>query len=127
MRLHWFLAFAVGTILAGSACSSSTGSGQGDDGGTPPAGKDGSPTMDAETPLDGGSAEHAEAGNTEASAPCTTRVTYGSAWIHGANHPASFDDAPGKLTWDGTCTDEGPNSYALLSNGWKPYFQGNGA
>ena len=59
--------------------------------------------------------------------PCTTRVTYGSAWIHPSGHPDDFDVAQGDVTWDGTCTDDGANSYALLSNGWKPYFTGNGA
>jgi len=56
--------------------------------------------------------------------PCTTRVTYGSAWIHGPEHPADFDDAPGVITWDGICTADGANSYAILSNGWRPYFTG---
>ena len=60
-------------------------------------------------------------------APCTTRVTYGQAWIHGANHPAQDDTAAGDVTWDGTCTDDGANSFAVLSNGWKPYFTGHGA
>ncbi len=63
----------------------------------------------------------------EASAPCATRVTYGSAWIKPTNHPASYDDVAGLVTWDGTCTDDGANSYAVLSNGWKPYFTGNSA
>lgn len=54
---------------------------------------------------------------------CTTRITYGDAWLH-PNHPAQFDDAGGTVTWDGNCTNEGPNSYAVLSNGWKPYFAG---
>ncbi|MEO8874473.1 MAG: family 43 glycosylhydrolase, partial [Polyangiaceae bacterium] len=59
---------------------------------------------------------------------CTsTRVTYGDAWIRGASHPADFDDATGLVTWDGTCTDEGANSFATLSNGWKPYFTGHNA
>ena len=62
-----------------------------------------------------------------AGTPCSTRITYGSAWIHGANHPAPSDDAAGLVTWDGACVDDGGNSYALLSNGWKPYFTGNGA
>ena len=62
-----------------------------------------------------------------AGTPCSTRITYGSAWIHGANHPAPSDDAGGVVTWDGACVDDGANSYALLSNGWKPYFSGNGA
>lgn len=115
-------------LLAGIAACSSSGSGP-----SAAQGDDASSGMDAATPLDGGASSDAPgdrgaAGDApEASTPCTTRVTYGSAWIHGTNHPASFDDAAGKLTWDGTCTDDGANSYAVLSNGWKPYFQGNGA
>ncbi len=58
---------------------------------------------------------------------CSTVVTYGNTWIHGANHPDQFDVAQGDVTWDGTCTDDGANSYATLSNGWKPYFTGHGA
>ena len=27
--------------------------------------------------------------------PCTTRISYGAAWIAPANHPANFDDVPG--------------------------------
>ncbi|MCC7538412.1 MAG: family 43 glycosylhydrolase, partial [Deltaproteobacteria bacterium] len=56
--------------------------------------------------------------------PCTTRITYGSSWIHGPDHPAQHDDAPGVVTWDGTCVRDGSNSYATLSNGWRPYFEG---
>jgi GH43 family beta-xylosidase len=59
--------------------------------------------------------------------PCTTRITYGDAWIHPAAHPSNVDIASGAVTWDGTCTDDGANSYALFSNGWKPYFSGHGA
>ena len=59
--------------------------------------------------------------------PCTTRVSYGDAWIHPAGHPDLFDDVTGPLTWDGTCTDDGGNSFAVLSNGWKPYFTGPAA
>jgi len=33
--------------------------------------------------------------------------------------------ASGEVTWDGVCTPDGANSYALLSNGWKPYFTGH--
>src|SRR6185312_10718761 len=69
-----------------------------------------------------------EAGTqSDAVAPCTTRIQYGAAWIHGANHPDDFDVASGPVTWDGTCTDDGTNSYATLSNGWKPYFSGHSA
>ena len=86
---------------------------------------------DATTIVDGSTISDAQAresdAGAEAGAPCTTRITYGSSWIHGASHPAAFDDAAGIVTWDGTCTDDGANSYALLSNGFKPYFSGNGA
>lgn len=57
--------------------------------------------------------------------PCTTRITYGNGWIHGPDHPADFDLAAGVVTWDGACTDDGSNSYAVLSNGWRPYFAGH--
>lgn len=56
--------------------------------------------------------------------PCTTRITYGSAWIKG-NRQTDYDDAQGVVTWDGAChTDSSGNAYAQLSNGWKPYFSG---
>jgi beta-xylosidase len=58
---------------------------------------------------------------------CTTRITYGSTWLHPANHPAQYDVVSSDVTWDGTCVDSGGNSYAVLSNGWKPYFAGSGA
>ncbi|MFT3698007.1 MAG: glycoside hydrolase family 43 protein [Kofleriaceae bacterium] len=54
---------------------------------------------------------------------CSTRITYGATWI--SAHPAQFDDVMGEVTWDGTCTDDGANSYATLSNGFKPYFTGH--
>lgn len=56
---------------------------------------------------------------------CSTRITYGATWI--AAHDAHYDDVAGEVTWDGTCTDDGPNSYATLSNGFKPYFTGHSA
>lgn len=58
-------------------------------------------------------------------APCRTRIHYGSTWIRGSDHPAQYDDAAGEVTWDGVCTDDGANSYATLSNGWRPYFTGH--
>jgi GH43 family beta-xylosidase len=58
--------------------------------------------------------------------PCTTRITYGDAWIHPPSHPSQEDDVTGPVTWDGSCTDDGANSYATLSNGWQPYFNGHG-
>src|ERR1700738_1876104 len=58
---------------------------------------------------------------------CATRIDYGTGWIHPAGHAASFDITDGVVTWDRICHDDGANSYALLSNGWKPYFSGNRA
>lgn len=58
-------------------------------------------------------------------AHCTTRITYGDAWI--SAHAAPFDDVDGEVTWDGVCHDDGANSYATLSNGFKPYFTGHSA
>lgn len=59
-------------------------------------------------------------------APCTTRITYGPSWSHAPNHPADYDDVPGKITWTNNraCVSVGAQSYATLSNGWTPYFQG---
>ncbi|HEY3448545.1 MAG TPA: glycoside hydrolase family 43 protein [Myxococcales bacterium] len=57
--------------------------------------------------------------------PCLTRVTYGAAWFKPSGHPDDFDDAQGVVTWDGSCAqDAAGNSFATLSNGWKPFFQG---
>nr|MBA3539644.1 glycosyl hydrolase [Deltaproteobacteria bacterium] len=55
---------------------------------------------------------------------CTTRITYGTSWLRPATHPGQVDVADGAVTWDGTCVADGANSYAVLSNGWKPYFTG---
>ena len=60
-------------------------------------------------------------------AACTTLVSYGNTWIHGASHPGGTDLVDGNVTWDGTCVDSGASSYATLSNGWKPMFSGNSA
>jgi arabinan endo-1,5-alpha-L-arabinosidase len=64
---------------------------------------------------------------TDTGGPCSTRISYGAAWIAPADHPASYDDVSALVSWDGTCTNNGANSYTLLSNGWKPYFNGNDA
>src|SRR3954464_901786 len=87
------------------------------------------PADDAGAGEDGGSADGGAGsdGGADAAMPCTTRIDYGASWIHAANHPASFDVADGVVTWDRVCHDDGGNSYALLSNGWKPYFTGNAA
>jgi len=66
-------------------------------------------------------------GSTAGGAPpaCTTRITYGSAWVRPPNHPADFDDVMGTVTWDGGFTIDGSgNSVAELSNGWRPVFTG---
>ncbi len=55
---------------------------------------------------------------------CKTRITYGPAWLHAPNHPQNFDDVGGVVTWDRQCFASGGNSWALLSNGWTPYFKG---
>lgn len=60
-----------------------------------------------------------------ASGTCATRVSYGPSWLPGPNHPARYDDVGGVLTWDGVCHASGSQSWALLSNGWKPYFASN--
>ncbi len=59
-------------------------------------------------------------------APCTTRITYGAAWLPPANHPNNYDDVAGKVTWSygRLCVGLGSQSFAELSNGWQPYFQG---
>src|SRR5690606_24466483 len=59
-------------------------------------------------PLDAGALPEPDAGPPPA--PCTTRITYGSAWIHGAGHPAQHDDAAGRVSWDGVCGRDGSNS-----------------
>jgi GH43 family beta-xylosidase len=58
---------------------------------------------------------------------CSTTISYGQAWIHPAQHPEQTDTVDGHVTWDGTCTDDGANSFALLDNGFKPYFTGHSA
>ncbi len=59
--------------------------------------------------------------------PCTTRVSYGNTWIHPPNHPEAYDDVDGPVSWNGECHYDGQNSYAALSNGWMPYFEGRGS
>lgn len=56
---------------------------------------------------------------------CTTRITYGSAWIRPTDHPDNTDRVGGAVSWDGSCqTDASGHSFAQLSNGWRPYFTG---
>jgi arabinan endo-1,5-alpha-L-arabinosidase len=67
----------------------------------------------------------AVSGAPDAPAACATTITYGDTWLHPDGHPAQMDQAAGVVTWDGNCTDSGGNSYAVLSNGWRPYFAGH--
>lgn len=67
-----------------------------------------------------------DAGPGDAGAPCMTRVSYGASWIGPADHPG-FDDVAGEVTWDGVCGFDGTNSFAELSNGWRPFFRGRSA
>jgi GH43 family beta-xylosidase len=118
--------FAAGAAFLLGACggareSSTTTSGAGGSGGATSA-----------STTSAGGASTASASSTASTSgagagPCATRITYGDAWIHPDGHPDPFDDVPELVTWDGTCTDDGPSSYATLSNGWKPYFAGHAA
>lgn len=61
----------------------------------------------------------------DAFTPCATRITYGSAWLRPDGRMNDHDDVEGRVTWDGVChLDAAGNSYAELSNGWRPYFRG---
>lgn len=55
---------------------------------------------------------------------CQTRITYGSKWKSPPNRTNAYDDVNSAISWDGTCTTSGNESFATLSNGWKPYFTG---
>lgn len=76
---------------------------------------------------DAGAAVDAEVG-TDAGplpVPCATRITYGSTWIRAAGRTSDHDDVADRVTWDGVChPDASGNSYAELSNGWRPFFHG---
>ncbi|MEZ4226586.1 MAG: glycoside hydrolase family 43 protein [Polyangiaceae bacterium] len=58
---------------------------------------------------------------------CETRVSYGPAWLPAPNHPQSYDDVTGAVTWNGICAAAGGDSMATLSNGWAPHFSGASA
>lgn len=49
---------------------------------------------------------------------CGTRISYGPSWLPAPNHPASYDDVNGAVTWNGVCS----GNQAQLSNGWTPTF-----
>lgn len=69
----------------------------------------------------------AEDAPVDAAQPCSTRVTYGSSWLRPEGHPENYDDIDGNVSWDGVCQYDGVNSFAVLSNGWRPYFAGRGS
>ncbi|MGE0327372.1 MAG: glycoside hydrolase family 43 protein [Polyangiaceae bacterium] len=113
-----------GSGNAGSAGDAGTNGGSGGDSGSAGSASGGSAGSGNAS---GGNASggDAGAGGSAGAAPCTTRITYGSAWIKGGNHPSDYDVADGVVTWDGSCQVDGSgNAYATLSNGWQPYFSG---
>ena len=73
-------------------------------------------------------ADPTDAGTTDGDAAdpgvCSTRITYGTTWVRPAGHVGNTDVVAEDVSWDGTCITEGASSYAVLSNGWKPYFRG---
>jgi arabinan endo-1,5-alpha-L-arabinosidase len=58
---------------------------------------------------------------------CSTRITYGASWIAAPNHPALYDDVAGRVYWNRGCTNQSGGSFATLSNGWAPHFNGSDA
>lgn len=58
---------------------------------------------------------------------CSTKISYGDPWLAPTGHGDRFDTLMGEVTWDGVCVDDGASSYAMLSNGFKPYFAGHSA
>ncbi|MDP3155574.1 MAG: glycoside hydrolase family 43 protein [Archangium sp.] len=58
---------------------------------------------------------------------CSTRISYGDTWLAAPNHPNSYDDVGGRVTFDGLCRANGSASVAQLSNGWAPNFTGSNA
>ena len=85
------------------------------------AGYDGATHAGDDAAAFGDAAPRADAG-----APCATRISYGASWIKPGGHPDAFDEVPGVVTWDGACVDAAGDSFAVLSNGFKPYFSGPG-
>jgi arabinan endo-1,5-alpha-L-arabinosidase len=73
----------------------------------------------------GGPQDASSEASSDAPAACATRISYGDTWIHPAGHPDPTDMTAGVVTWDGSCVDDGTSSYAVLSNGWRPYFAGH--
>ena len=64
-------------------------------------------------------------GGCAAEEACATRIGYGDAWLAPNNHPDRHDEVRGVVNWgDGVCHATGGDSYAALSNGWRPHFRG---
>lgn len=97
--------------------------------GAPDSGRDSAADSARDSARDSAADSGGDSADTGPPPPCATTVTYGAAWIHDTStHPARFDVADGLVTWDGVCTDDAwGNSYAVLSNGWVPYFAGSSA
>ena len=56
---------------------------------------------------------------------CRTSIEYSNDWITGdTSRTNNIDIVDGYVSWDGNCGFDGTNSYATLTNGWKPYFSG---
>lgn len=92
----------------------------------PTAGAAGSGMRDTKPSAAGSSSEPTPDADADAGvSDCTTRISYGSAWIRPASHPDTWDQVSGSVTWDGNCQlDASGNSFAELSNGWRPFFTG---
>lgn len=63
-------------------------------------------------------------GSCAPSSGCSTRVQYGSSWLHPDDHSDPFDDIHGVVTTNAQCMSENDQSYLVLSNGWRPHFKG---
>ncbi len=109
-RLAWTFVILGATVLA-PGCGSE--SGYLDDADSLVA--EASPRADSELG-DGESAATDSDSDSSSSAPgvsslaCATRITYGDAWMHPANHPAQFDDVAGRVYWDRACANSGTES-----------------
>ncbi|HMR74439.1 MAG TPA: glycoside hydrolase family 43 protein [Polyangiaceae bacterium] len=136
MRIRLGLCFAFGAAV--NACGTedgSPGSGGGagsGSGGTAVAdsGVGGTTSSGGASAASGAAGGSGDAGASDSGAPdsasaCSTRISYGSSWIKGSNHPNAYDDVADKVTWDGSCVaDSAGNAIAKLSNGWAPVFKG---
>lgn len=110
-------------VVCGESDDGGPAGGGGGGGGAHAGGSGGGGTEPADAGAGGDGATGAQGG--AAPGPCMTRITYGSTWLHAEDHPASYDDVAGLVTWDGACALDGSgNAFATLSNGWMPYFSG---